>query len=490
MASAASAAPSLRTAVLRGLGWLSGAQGARQALQLGLRVLLARLLSPADFGLLSMVTAISGFFLMFNDLGFGPALVRKEAVTEAELSTVFWLNGATGIVLALATAGLGPPLAWFYRQPALLAVCLGLACGAFAAPLGTVQTALLQRRFAFRSLAIVDLVGVAAGGALGVFLAATGHGAWALVWQINGTALAALLATLLAAGWTPGLQFDPAAARRLWQFGSRLTAASALNYWARNLDNLLVGRFLGTTALGFYSQAYQMMLFPVQNVAALAGRVMYPALARVQADPDRFRRAYLQALRGIAAFTFPLMLGAMAVAPDLFPALFGPQWQPSVFLFQVLCVIGMLQSLGTTIGWIYTTTGRSDLHLRWNLIVAAVVLPVFGLSLRWGGLRGLTIGYAVAAGLLFGPSLLWPFSLISLPPAQAARRLAPLLAAAAGMALTVAGMRGALPAHTGAGVRLLLGIALGTVIYPGLLQVLGQRPIARSRSLWASLRGR
>src|SRR5438445_386802 len=182
VASGLRAAPPLRTAVLRGLGRLTGAQGARQALQLGFRVLLIRLLSPADFGLLGMVTVVSGFILMFSDLGFGPALVRKETVTEAELSTVFWLNVATGIVLALATAALGPALARFYQQPALIPICMGLSCASLVAPLGTVPHVLLQRRFAFRGLAAIDVGGIAVGGAAGVFLAAIGHGVWALVW--------------------------------------------------------------------------------------------------------------------------------------------------------------------------------------------------------------------------------------------------------------------------------------------------------------------
>jgi O-antigen/teichoic acid export membrane protein len=487
---AAGAALPLRTTVLRGLGWLTGAQGARQALQLGFRVLLVRLLSPDDFGLLGMVTVVSGFLLMFNDLGFGPALVRQEAVTETELSTVFWLNLATGILLALATVALGPPLAQFYRQPALLAICIGLAWGALAAPLGTVHNALLQRRFAFRSLATIDLLGIATGGGLGVLLAATGHGIWALVWQSNATALVVLLVTVGHARWAPRRQFDGAAAARLWRFSGCLTAAALLNYWVRNLDNLLIGRCLGAAALGYYAQAYQMMLYPVQNVAALTGRVMFPSLARVQADPDRLRRAYVQALRGIGTITFPLMLGAMVLAPDLYAVLFGPKWQPSVLLFQILCGVGMLQSLGTTIGWIYGATGRTDLHLRWHLIVAGVIVPVFLIGLRWGGLNGLTIGYAVAAGLLFAPSLRRPFLLIRLHPDEAVRRLAPLLAAAAGMALAVAALRWSMRACASAPTRLLLGILFGAAVYPALLQVLGQAPLGKARSLWASLMAR
>src|SRR5207249_7641028 len=124
-----------------------------------------------------------GFLLMFNDLGFGPALVRKERVTEAELSTVFWITAASGILLALATAALGLPLARLYRQPALVALCVGLAPGSLAAPLGTVHNALLQRRLAFRSLALIDVLGISVGGIVAVTLAALGRGVWALVWQ-------------------------------------------------------------------------------------------------------------------------------------------------------------------------------------------------------------------------------------------------------------------------------------------------------------------
>src|SRR5262249_9751589 len=162
-------------------------------------------------------------------------------------------------------------------------------------------------------------------------------------------ALTILLVTWAAAGWLPGRRLDPGPLARLWRFSSHFTAATALNYWVRNLDNLIVGAYLGRAALGFYSQAYQMMLYPVQNVAALTGRVMFPALAGVQAEKARFRRAYLEAIEGIASLTFPLMGGAMALAPDLFDVLFGPRWAPSVRLFQLLCLVGMLQSIMTTI---------------------------------------------------------------------------------------------------------------------------------------------
>jgi O-antigen/teichoic acid export membrane protein len=473
--------------MLRGLGWLAAAQGARQALQLAVRVLLVRLLSPRDFGLLGMVTVMTGFLLMLNDLGLGPALVQKKTVTEAELSTVFWLSLLTGCLLSLATAALGMPLACFYREPALVPICIGLACSTLAAPLAAVPNALLQRRFAFRSLAAIDVAGITSGGVVGVWLAATGYGVWALVWQSNVTFGTVLLVTAAAARWLPRPCFDLSAAAGLWRFSGCLTAASLLNYWVRNLDNLLIGRFLGATALGFYSHAYQMMLYPVHNVAALAGRVIFPALSSLQAERDRLRRAYLQALCGIAAITFPLMLGAMVLAPDLYAVLFGPRWLPSVFLFQVLCMIGMLQSIGTTIGWIYMATGRTDLHLRWNLIVAGIILPGFWISLRGGGLKGLTIGYAIIAALLFAPSLLPPFRLIGLRPAEAVGRLAPLFVGAAAMALTLAVLRWGALQHAAPATRLLLEVPLGAATYIALLQSLRQAPLTRARALWQAV---
>jgi PST family polysaccharide transporter len=298
--------------------------------------------------------------------------------------------------------------------------------------------------------------------------------------------------------WAPDLRFEPGAAAGLWQFSSQFTAASVVNYCVRNLDNLLVGRFLGPAALGFYSQAYQLMLYPVQYVAALAGRVMFPALASVQADRDRLRRGYLRALRGIAALTCPLMLGAMVLAPDLFAVLYGPRWERSVFLFQVLCCLGMVQSIGTTVGWIYLATGRTDLMLRWMLLAAAIILPGFVIGLRWGGLEGLVIGYALTSGLLMVPSLLPAFRLIRLPLGEAAARLVPLFAAAAGMAAVVLALRRLLLATHSLAMpwietpltRLLIGLAASIIVYPALLQAMGQAPLARVSQLWGALRSR
>jgi O-antigen/teichoic acid export membrane protein len=486
----------LRSTALRGLGWLTGAQGARQLLQFGLRVLLVRLLAPEDFGLLAMVTVFSGLVLILADLGLGPALVREETVGEEELSTVFWLNAATGCLLAGLTAALGPALAEFYRQPRLTPLCVALALGSWAGPLVSVPQALLQRRLAFARLARVEVLAMVAGGIVGVLLAARGWGVWSLVWQSNTVVLASLLAGLWEARWLPARRPRPAAVNRLWRVGGHLTAASVLNYGVRNLDNLLIGRFLGPVSLGYYSQAYQLMLVPVQNVTAVAGRMMFPTLASLQAEPARLRRGYLSAVSGIAAVTFPLMLGAVVMAPDLYAVLFGPRWERSVPLFQVLCGLGMLQSIGATVGWIYMATGRTDLMLRWNLLTVCLVLPGFLLGLRWGGLEGLTIGYALTSGLLFVPSLAAACSVLHLPLGEVARRLAPWLGAAAGMALTVAAARWLMlavltpapPPGSAALTRLLACALLGGIAYPALLHALGQAPIRRATALLGSLR--
>lgn len=486
----------LRGTALRGLSWLTGAQGIRQLLQLGLRVLLVRLLAPEDFGLLAMVTVFSGFFLIFSDLGLGPALVQRKSVTREELSTIFWLTAATGCVLAALTAALGPALATFYRQPRLAPMCLALAIGSLAAPLASVPQALLQRRMAFPALARVEVMGMVAGGIVGVVLAARGYGVWALVWQSNAVVLAMLLGTLWESRWLPARGLRAAAVKDLWSFGGHLTAASLLNYGVRNLDNLLIGRLLGPVSLGYYSQAYQLMLYPVHNITAVAGRMMFPTLASIQSDPARLRRGYLSAVSGIAAVTFPLMLGAVVVAPDLYAVLFGPRWDRSVFLFQVLCGLGMLQAIGSTVGWIYMATGRTDLMLRWNLLTLGLVLPGFLLGLSWRGLEGLTIGYALTSGVLFVPSLGAACGVLRLPLREVARRAAPWLTAAAGMSVIVAAARWAmfasfpqLPAPESAAlVRLLVCVLLGVLTYPSLLQALGQAPITRATALWGALR--
>jgi len=182
------------------------------------------------------------------------------------------------------------------------------------------------------------------------------------------------------------------------------------------------------------------------------------------------------------------MLGAMVLAPDLYAVLFGPRWERSILLFQILCLIGMIQSIGTTIGWIYMATGRTDLQLRWTLMAAAVVFPGFLLGLRWGGLEGLTIGYALASGVLCVPSLFVAYRLIRLSVLEVGRTLAPLQIAALGMAAAVAALRWDFMPHTAPLARLLLGIGLGAVLYPMLLQLLGQAPVAQVRSLWKALR--
>jgi PST family polysaccharide transporter len=265
----------------------------------------------------------------------------------------------------------------------------------------------------------------------------------------------------------------------------------------RNLDNLLIGRLLGPVALGYYSQAYQLMLYPVHNITAVAGRMMFPTLASVQGDSARLRRGYLAAVSGIAAITFPLMLGAAVVAPDLYAVLFGPRWERSIYLFQVLCGLGMLQSIGATVGWIYMASGRTDLMLKWNLITLILVLPAFLLGLRWDALEGLTLGYALTSGLLFVPSLAAACSVLHLPVRDLFHRLAPWAGAACAAATVVAGTRWLLlqgpmqllPEDTMATGRLVIGTAVGASAYLAFLHAFGQEPVARAGRLLALLRG-
>jgi PST family polysaccharide transporter len=310
-------------------------------------------------------------------------------------------------------------------------------------------------------------------GAVAVLLALKGFGVWSLVGQsLVSVALTVVLAGL-ACRWLPKLAFSWPCFRELFGFSSHVLGFQVLNYFARNLDNLLIGKFLGATALGYYSLAYRLMLYPLQNVSWTLSRVLFPAFSQIQSDLVKVRQNYLRVIRYISLATFPMMAGMAVVAPELIRVLYGSQWERSIFLVQVLCVVGFLQSIGTTVGTIYLSQGRSDLMLKWNLFIVPIVCLAIIVGLRWD-VEGVALCYT-AVGLVF-----WYLShsvanrLIHLSMSKFLQALVPTGAAAVAMAMLLALWRLAQERVVTLEnwQSLVIQVTLGSILYFGILRLL------------------
>lgn len=393
--------------------WSSVSQIGRQALSVSSTAVLAWLVAPEQFGLLSMAVAVSGFVELFRDMGTTAAVVQRKAVTKEFLSSIFWLNALLGLAAAAMVWIIAPLVGAWYGDPRVVDVLRVLGFGFVASGLGGLHQALLVRELRFEELAKLELAAALLGALAGVVLATTGAQVWSLVGITLVTGLCTTALAWTVARWRPLPVLYWKEALSVGGFSLHLVGFNVVNYFARNADNFLIGRFLGAEALGFYSLAYRIVLFPIRNVSGALGRVMFPAMAAVQENDARLRTMYLNMVSAIALVTFPMMLGVLATAEPLVALLLGAAWQPIVPLVMIFAALGAIQSIVSSLGSIYLAKGRSDLLMWWGVVASSVTVASFVVGLRWG-MVGVAGAYAAASVLLTLFSFFVPFRLVGL----------------------------------------------------------------------------
>ena len=384
----------LRKKTIKGLAWSGISQVGRQIIQLVITAILARLLSPNDFGLLGMALVFVNFAYIFNEMGMTGALIQKQDAQEKHYSSVFWLNILSGIVLMLITIISSPFIAKFYNKPELENILKVISLNFVIASFSMVQKTLFTKEMEFKKLAIIELVAVITGGVVGIILAYLGYKVWSLVYQLLTFTFVNMLLLWLVSKWKPKLIFSLSAIKDIFKFSINLTGFNVLNYFARNIDKLLIGKFLGSQALGFYSLAYRLMIYPLRNISWVVSKVMFPAFSKIQNDLQKVRQVYMKMVKAISLITFPMMLGLFAVAPEFVNVVFGPKWQPLVVLIRILCYCGMLQSVGTTVGTILLSQGRADLQFKMQILGTILVTLSIMIGLKWG-INGVALFYTL-----------------------------------------------------------------------------------------------
>ena len=468
----------------RAIGWSAIAQVVVFTTQFALNIVLARLLLPADFGLVAMVVAFTGFASLFVDMGLGPALVQLETLEPRHESTVFWMQLGSSVLLSALTCALAPVLGWFYDDPRVIPLALGISPLFVLISLGVVHLQLQHRRVQFKRVSIIEMTSALIAGAGAIALAVFGAGVWALVARpliLAGTRSVALWVT---SSWRPKLLFDRAAAREVIGFGSGFTGTLIINYWTKRAGDVIVGRSLGTTELGYYNRAFALMLQPVSQVTRVIMRVMFPVLSRIQKDTSKVRESYLRTITFIAMLTFPACLGLVALAEPFVGGLLGREWLPMVPMLQLFCIAGMINSVDNTAMHLFLIRGNADKIFRWRTMTALVTLSGFFIGAQWGGV-------GVAAAYLTSTVILMPFN-FSVPGKEfdidvfvAGRVVGKVLVAAVIMAAIVFALDHALPG--GRLSHLAVLTPLGAAIYVVLLLVLR---VPELKEAWGIVRRR
>jgi PST family polysaccharide transporter len=417
-----------------GTGWSMLAVVGRQALSVISMAIVARRVGPGAYGLMGMAAIVTNFLANFRDLGTATAIIQRPEVSQRFLSTVFWANFVFGLFLTGSVLAISIPTAHFFHEPALAHIMQMLSLSFWLTSSSVVHGAILTREMNFRTLSVIDFGSAVTGYAAAIGLAVAGFGVWSLVWANLVSVTTIVVLYWWSIGWRPSMEVDWAELRSISGFSLNLSGFGLVNYFSRNADNLIVGRFLGSTSLGYYQMAYTLMLFPLQNISSVIAQVTFPAFARFQDDNSRFRSAYIRSSMLIALVTFPVMAGLAVVAGPFVQSVLGSKWIPVVPVLAILAPAGLIQSIQTLIGQIYTSKGRTDWMFRWGLFAAAVLVPAFLVGVRWG-IIGVASAYTLACLLLLlCPSLLIPFRLIELRLRDFVRALWKQLAVTGAMA--------------------------------------------------------
>jgi len=457
----------------KGIAWTAIAQAVRLGLTFLIVAVLARLLNPKDFGLIAMVAVFTNLFLLLNDLGLSAALVQKSEVEEQQLSSAFWINLIEGVAVTGLFVAAAPLVASFYSKPVLLPIMIVLSVNFTLSSFGIIQFALFSREMDFKTLSIIEMIAAAAAGIIAIIFAVLGFGVWSLVAQsLISTGLTAFL-LFFRCEWKPRRFMRWKPVRELLRFGLPLMGFNLINYFSRNTDNLLIGKFLGSTPLGYYDLAYRLLLFPLGNVSMIFGRVMFPALSRIKHDKARVRSAYIRATRLIAVVVFPVMAGAVVLAQPFVRVVFGTKWGPSAFLIEVLSLVAIIQSVGSTVGWIYQSQGRTGVLFKWGIFATAICITGIGVGLIWG-VDGVAVGYAIAVILLLYPLFAIPFRFIDMNFLHFVGHFKYIAGATVITAALILGIRMLFEKLLGTGdlLMLLVSIAVGAVAYLVLISVL------------------
>lgn len=388
----------LRAATMRGILWFGGDQFGRRVVDQIFAVVLARLLLPKDYGVFALAAVFLTFLRIIGSMGMGSAIIQRREIDDEYLSTGFWASVTLGVILAAfgALAGilvgrwLGDPLVG--RVLSVLSLSFLIISGA------SMQMAIVSRRMDYRLLAFRSMAATLVGGVVGISMAYRGMGVWSFVGQELTMYASGTLLLWRATGWRPRFVFVRSKFLELWSFGGRLQGASLFDYFVRQMDNLLVGRYLGATALGYYTFGYSVFLAPLNDIGLL-NRVFFPALSRLQDDAVRFKNAFMRATQYVTMVTLPMLVGLALVAPLAVSVVFSAKWLPAVPVIRVLTIAGFLRLLTTFWPTGLEATGKPGLRLRLSMFSVGLYLPAFVVGLHWG-IIGVAAGYLVATIVL------------------------------------------------------------------------------------------
>lgn len=425
-----------------------GSQLAKFALRTGSMMFIARLLTPADFGLQGMIVAMTGFLTLFKDVGLSTVTVQRDIVTHDETSTLFWINALIGLLLTGFLIAISPVVALFYHEPRLYWMTVVSGSAFVFNGLAVQHLALLQRKLKFGALAIIDVTALGMSAVVGIGMAILGFGYWALIGMVLAEPIVITFASWIAMPWLPGLPKRCRDLRSMLHFGGTLTANSLVVFLAYNFEKILLGRFLGAETLGLYGRGYQLARLPTDQVTMGIAGVAVASLSRVQNDPQRLCNAFITIYAAVASVSIPITVCCAIFSHEIVRFVLGPAWSEAAVVLRLLTPAILVFVLINPLAWLMIASGR----VRRSLNIAFLIAPCMILGVTFGlqfGPNGVAVAFSTVMALLAVPIMIWapagtPIRLFDLWQAIMAPLLSGIVAGVIGMILA-APLRTALP---------------------------------------------
>lgn len=466
-------AETLKHKTLRGTIWSSIERFSVQAISFVVMIIMARILTPDDYGLVGMLTIFIAISYSLIDSGFSQALIRKQDRNETDNSTVFYFNIVVGIILYFVLFISAPFISEFYKEPLLTPIMRVIALSIPINSLSVVQRAILTTNIDFKTQAKASLAGTLIGGVLGIWMAYNGFGVWSIVWyQISSTIIINVIMWLLSK-WRPKWLYSWKSFRELFSFGSKLAASSIISTLYDNIYLLVIGKIFSASDLGYYTRASQFAKFPSSNFTSVIQRVTYPILCTFQGDIPKLRVVYRKFLRLSAFIIFPLMIGLAAVAKPLILLLLNEQWAFSIILLQILCFAMLWYPVHAINLNLLQVEGRSDLFLRLEIIKKLIGITVLCITVPMG-LISMCVGsiFTSIIGLII--NTYYTGKIIQVGFLLQMRDLLPTLLYSLSMGIVVYGIVNIL---SGLFIQLIVGMITGIVYFLLITKITGSQDL-------------
>lgn len=458
----------LKQKTISGLLWSFIDSFASQGIQFIVGIVLARILSPREFGLIGMLTIFIAVSQSFIDSGFTSALIRKKDCTQNDYSTIFYYNILISILFYSLLFIFSGPISQFFKEPQLKLLIKILGIGLLLNSIAIIQKTILTKEINFKLQMRVSLIASIGSGIFAISMAFNGYGVWSLVVLTLSRFGFTTIFLWVWSTWKPDWVFSRSSFKELFSFGSKLLVSGLIDTIYRNLYYLIIGKYFSAVELGYYTQADQFQSLPSQNLNGIISRVSFPVLSSIQNDKIRLIEAYKKIIKSTMLVTFVLMMGLAAIAKPLVLVLIGEKWLPAVIYLQMLCFVGMLYPLHALNLNMLQVQGRSDLFLRLEIIKKVIAIPVIVIGVIYG-IKTMIVGLMINSIIAYFLNSYWSGKFIGYSTSQQIKDILPsfYVGAFVGLVVFIVGYL----INTSDMLKLIIQLSLGIVLTIGISEI-------------------